>query len=82
MGIIISVVVGAVCGWLASMLMKSKGGLLFYIFTGILGGFVGSFVFGKLLGIGGGNLLWQIVQGVAGTCILIFLYRLIFDKKK
>lgn len=81
-GIIVSLIIGAVCGWLASILMGSKkGGLLFYIVVGILGGFVGSFVFGHLFKIGGGNTLWQIVQGVAGTCLLIFLYRLLFDRR-
>ena len=81
MGILISIVIGAVCGWLASILMKSKGGLLFYIITGILGGFLGSFVFG-LLGIGSNNLIGQIIVGVVGTCLLIFLYRFFFEKKR
>ena len=82
MGILVSILIGGVCGWLASILMGSKSGLLFYIITGILGGFVGSFIFGKLLGIGGGNTLWQIIQGVIGTCVLIVLYRFIFEKTR
>ena len=81
-GLIVSLIIGAVCGCIASFLMGSKkGGLLFYIIVGLLGGFVGSFVFGHLFKIGGGNTLWQIVEGVLGTCLLIFLYRVLIDKK-
>ncbi len=79
-GIIISIIIGGVCGWLASLLMKSKSGLLFYIITGMLGGFLGSFIF-KLVGLGANNMLGQILVGVAGTCVLIFLYRILFGKK-
>lgn len=78
MGIIISILIGAVCGWLASVLMKSSGGLLWYIITGIIGGALGSWIAG-LLGIGGG-LVVQIIIGVLGTCLLIWLCRLIFKK--
>ena len=79
MGIIVSIIVGAVCGWLASIIMKSKGGLLFYIIAGILGGFLGSLIAG-LLGLGSTNIIGQIIIGVIGTCILIWLCRLIFKK--
>ena len=80
-GIIISIIIGAVCGWLASIIMKSKSGLLWYIIMGIVGGFLGSFIFG-LLGIGSNNIIGQIIIGVIGTCLLIFGYRFITGKKK
>lgn len=79
MGILVSILIGAVCGWLASILMHSKGGLLFYIIAGIIGGALGSFI-GKIIGIGATGLLGQIIIGVIGTCILIWLCRLIFKK--
>lgn len=79
MGIIISILIGAVCGWLASIIMGSKGGLLWYIVAGLLGGLLGSFVFG-ILGFATTHLLGQIISGVVGTCLLIFLCRLIFKK--
>ena len=80
MGIIISLVVGAVCGWLASRIMNSRGGLLFYIIAGIVGGALGSWLFGVLNLSFLSGLVGQIITGVIGTCLLIFLCRLIFKK--
>lgn len=79
MGIIISIVIGAVVGWLASIVMGGKGGLLYYIISGVVGSALGSWLAG-LIGIGGGGLIWQIIIGVAGTCVLIALVRFVFKK--
>ena len=78
--IIVSIVIGAVCGWLASSIMKSSGSLLGYIILGIIGGAVGNFVFG-LLGLGSFNLVGRLIVGVIGTCIVIAIYRFITGKK-
>ena len=78
--ILVSIVVGAVCGWLASRIMKSNGSLLGYIILGILGGVVGNFVFG-LLGLGASNMVGRLIVGVIGTCIVIAIYRAITGKK-
>ena len=44
--IIITCVIGAVSGWIASLIMNSKGGLIRNIIMGIVGGFVGSWALG------------------------------------
>lgn len=80
MGIIASLIVGAICGWLAGIIMKSKNGLIMNIILGIAGGFVGGWVFG-LLGFGITGLLGNIISGVVGACIVIFLARLVGKKK-
>ena len=77
-GILINIAIGALCGFIASKIMNSKGGILWYILIGVIGGALGSWI-ASLVGIGGG-LLVQILIGVAGTCLLIFLFRLIFKK--
>ena len=76
MHIIISIIIGGLCGWLASIIMGSKGSILYYILAGIVGGALGNWLFGFLLS----GPLGQIICGVAGTCLLIFLCRLIFRK--
>ena len=49
MGILVSVLIGAAAGWLAGNIMKSNsGGLLMNILLGIVGGFVGNWIFGML----------------------------------
>ncbi len=76
MDLIISLAIGGVAGWLASMIMKSKGGLLLYIILGIVGGAVGGFVLG-LVGVAFFGLVGTIIRAVAGACILIAVARLI-----
>ncbi|MCR5685079.1 MAG: GlsB/YeaQ/YmgE family stress response membrane protein [Lachnospiraceae bacterium] len=78
--LIITVLVGALCGWLASYIMKSEGSLLWYIIMGVIGGVVGNIVFG-LFGIGANNIIGRVLVGVVGTCIVIAVYRLITGKK-
>ncbi|MBQ7954766.1 MAG: GlsB/YeaQ/YmgE family stress response membrane protein [Lachnospiraceae bacterium] len=53
-----------------------KCGLLFNIILGLLGGFVGGFLFG-LLNIPLPGYLGDILSGVVGSCLLIFVVRLI-----
>ncbi len=52
MGIISWVVVGAIAGWIASMIMggKARMGLLTNIIVGVVGAFIGGYVL-QLLGI-------------------------------
>ncbi len=80
MSIIYSIIIGGVIGWLAKLVMGGKkSSLLAYIIIGIVGGALGGWLAG-LLGIGGG-LIVQLLIGLGGSCLLIFLYRLIFGKK-
>jgi uncharacterized membrane protein YeaQ/YmgE (transglycosylase-associated protein family) len=75
--ILISVLIGAVAGFLASRIMGSKGGLLRNIIMGIIGGIVGSFLLG-LIGISGSGYLGTIIVSVVGACIVIAIGRLLF----
>lgn len=74
--IIISILLGAVSGWIASKIMKTGGGIIRNVILGIIGGFVGGLVFG-LIGIGANNYLGTIVISVVGACIVIFVAKLI-----
>ena len=52
MGILTSILVGAVAGWLADLVFKRFSfSLLVEILLGIAGGMLGAFVFGKSTGI-------------------------------
>ena len=71
--LIIFLAIGAVAGWLAGTLMKGGGfGLLKNIVIGILGSFVGGFLFG-LLGISWGGLIGSIVTATVGATLLLFI---------
>jgi len=68
---IIFVLVGAVIGYLAGVIMKSGGGFVRNAVLGILGGAVGGFL-GNLIGIGGG-MISGIILAILGACLIIFV---------
>lgn len=77
--LIIFAIIGIVAGWLASLLLGGGGGLLRYLFTGIIGAFVGGYLFEALkidLGINS-KIVSEIVTATVGAVIVILLARLI-----
>lgn len=76
--ILVAIVIGAVAGWLASIVVGG-GGLVRYIVTGLIGAFVGSFLLsaaGINLGISN-PLVSQIVTATIGAIVVVLLARLI-----
>ncbi|MAQ59100.1 GlsB/YeaQ/YmgE family stress response membrane protein [bacterium] len=80
MGILAWIIVGGVAGWLASLFMKTDAqqGILMNIIVGIVGAFVGGFVF-SLLGLGGmaGFSLYSLLVATVGAVILLAIYKAI-----
>ena len=68
------VIIGAVIGWLAGLLMKGGGfGLIGNIVVGILGAIVGGWLT-DLLNISlGSGLVGNIITGVLGAVVLLFV---------
>lgn len=77
--LVILLLVGAIAGWLAGLVMKGRGfGLLGNIIIGILGAFFGSWLFGSVLGIAiGGTLISSIIWATLGAIVLLFIIGLI-----
>lgn len=76
--IIIMLVIGIVAGFIASLFVGGDG-LIRYLITGIIGAFVGGFVFsaaGIKLNLGS-PLLEQIIISAIGAIIIVILARLI-----
>ncbi|MCA9882828.1 MAG: GlsB/YeaQ/YmgE family stress response membrane protein [Anaerolineae bacterium] len=79
--ILVWIIIGAVAGWLASIVMKTNAsqGLLADIVVGIIGGFVGGFVL-DAIGVGGdvtGLNLGSLLTAFIGAVIFLGLLRLI-----
>jgi uncharacterized membrane protein YeaQ/YmgE (transglycosylase-associated protein family) len=78
---IVWLIVGAIVGWLASMIMRTSGGLLVNIIVGIVGAFLGGLLLAPLLGTGtinqGDFSLSSVLVSVLGAIILLALLRLI-----
>ncbi len=78
MNILLWIVLGAVAGWIAGLIMKSNHGMLEDILLGIVGAFIGGWImdfFGKE-GITGFNV-YSLIVAVIGAVVLIFLGRLL-----
>ena len=75
--LVIFLVIGAVAGWLAGVIMKGGGyGLVGDIIVGVIGSLIGGWLFG-LLGIAAGGLIGSIIAAVVGAIVLIAILRLI-----
>jgi uncharacterized membrane protein YeaQ/YmgE (transglycosylase-associated protein family) len=77
-GILAWLIIGAVAGWLAGVLVKGGGfGVLVDILVGIVGAFIGGWLAGAIgIGIGGG-MIASIVTATIGAVILLVILRLI-----
>lgn len=77
MDIIIFLVIGALAGWLAGVIMKGGGfGLIGDIIVGILGSILGGWLLPKV-GLAIGGEFGGFITAVIGAVILLFIVRLI-----
>lgn len=79
MGIVAWVILGALAGWIASMITgKNKQmGAVANIIVGIIGAFLGGFVLNLLGGKGvTGFNVWSLVVSIAGSVILLWIVSL------
>jgi uncharacterized membrane protein YeaQ/YmgE (transglycosylase-associated protein family) len=75
--LLIFILVGAVAGWLAGLIMKGAGfGVIGNILVGIAGAFIGGFLF-NFLGIHAGGPIGSIITALAGAVVLLFVIGLL-----
>jgi uncharacterized membrane protein YeaQ/YmgE (transglycosylase-associated protein family) len=78
MGIIIWLIVGAIAGWLAGMVVKGGGfGLIGDIIVGIVGGLIAGWLLPRLGIFIGGDMIGDIINAFIGAVILLIILRLI-----
>jgi uncharacterized membrane protein YeaQ/YmgE (transglycosylase-associated protein family) len=81
---IITLIIGGVVGWLASIVMKTNAqmGLIANVLVGVVGSFIGFYVAG-LLGIAPENSIMRFLVALIGAVALIFILRAlgVFGKK-
>ena len=69
--------VGLIAGWLAGKVMRGGGYCIVGdIVVGVIGAFLGGWLFG-VLGISAGGLVGAIVTAFVGAIILVWLLRLV-----
>ena len=81
---IYSIIMGALAGWIASMFMNKNAemGWLKNIIAGILGGGIGRWILGIIISKSEGGVIYDLLAGVIGACILIAIINLITGKRK
>ncbi|WP_375688440.1 GlsB/YeaQ/YmgE family stress response membrane protein [Pseudooceanicola sp. LIPI14-2-Ac024] len=77
MGLLITIIIGAIVGWLAGVIMKGGGsGLIMNVILGICGSFVGGWLL-PLIGISWGGFWGSFFMALIGAIILILVFRLL-----
>lgn len=74
LGLIVTLATWALIGWAASQIMNNESSIIDNILIGLLGGVVGSVLFG-LLRIGGDGFLMSLISGTVGAVIVLALWR-------
>ncbi len=76
MDILITLIVGGVCGWLASLIMKTNKqmGIIANVVVGIVGSFLGSWLFG-VFGLAAYGTVGRLVMVVIGAMALIWILK-------
>jgi uncharacterized membrane protein YeaQ/YmgE (transglycosylase-associated protein family) len=77
-GIIVTLIIGLVAGWIASKVVSGAGlGLIGNIVVGIIGAFIAAWLFPQIgLGFGGG-FIWNVIDAAIGAIILLVVVKVI-----
>lgn len=78
------IVLGAIAGWIGSLIVNRTGeGLFRDIILGIVGGLVGGWIFvaAGSSGVTGFNL-WSLFVAVVGAVVLLVVYHAVFGRAK
>ncbi len=74
--LLLFLVIGILAGFLAGKIMKGSGfGLIGDLIVGVIGAFIGVWVFG-LLGISSGGIIGLLLAAIVGALILLYVIRL------
>ncbi|HET6390709.1 GlsB/YeaQ/YmgE family stress response membrane protein [Hyphomicrobium sp.] len=76
--LIVWLIIGAIAGWLAGLIMSGGGfGLVGDIIVGIIGAFIAGWLF-PFLGLRlGGGIVGEVIAAAIGAIILLFIARLV-----
>ena len=74
MALLISLALSGLAGYLAGNIMGLTGKWYVYVGLGLLGGLVGSVIFG-LLGFASHSIISDAIVSIIGACLVVYLYR-------
>lgn len=71
------IIIGALAGWIASLVMKTREGLLLDIVIGIVGALIGGFLLSFVVDTASGGWWFTLFTAIFGAVILLGLLRLV-----
>ena len=71
------IIIGALAGWIAGMIMKTKEGRLLNIVIGIVGALIGGFLLSFFVDTASGGWWFTLFTAILGAVILLYLVRLV-----
>ena len=75
--LILFLVIGLIAGWAAGQVLKGKGfGLIGDLIVGVIGAFLGGWLF-SLLNISTGGILGSLITAFVGAVVFLYLLRII-----
>jgi uncharacterized membrane protein YeaQ/YmgE (transglycosylase-associated protein family) len=75
--LIVLLIVGAIAGWAAGQIVKGYGfGLVSNIVVGVVGAFIGNWLFPQL-GLWGADMIGMIISAILGAVILLVVIGLV-----
>ncbi len=77
MGLIMTIIVGGLAGYIAEKIMKADIGIFMNIILGVVGAMVLNYVLLVFLNLHFGGLIGQLITAIVGACGLIYGYRMI-----
>jgi uncharacterized membrane protein YeaQ/YmgE (transglycosylase-associated protein family) len=77
MGILVWLIVGGICGWLAGMIMRDQGGIILNIVIGIVGAAIAGFLFGGGADLNHGITVTSFIYSLLGAIILLAIVNLV-----
>jgi uncharacterized membrane protein YeaQ/YmgE (transglycosylase-associated protein family) len=79
MGIIVWLIVGGICGWLASLLMRTDAqqGIILPSVVGIVGAVIAGFIFGGGASLNNGITIETFLYSLLGAVVLLAIVNLV-----
>lgn len=79
-----SIIVGGLSGWIASLIMKvdKQMGWIKNILAGLIGGGIGRWIAGLVGFEAKGGIINDLIVGVVGAVVLIWIVNMIFGRKR
>ena len=71
------IIIGALAGWIASRIMKTREGLLLDIVLGVVGALIGGFLLSFVVDTAAGGWWFTLFAAILGAVILLWGLRLV-----